>query len=104
MDLAELQKKLLAVARENRPAATVPYAFEKRVLALVASLHPADVWEQLARGLWRAVAPCVAVMVLLCAWSLFHPLPSSAGNDLTVEFDRMVLAAADQEQNTESGW
>lgn len=104
MDVAELEKKLLAAARANCPAATVPYAFEKRVLALVTSLHPGGVWEQLARGLWQAVAPCVAIMVLLCAWSLFHPLPEPSGNDLTVDFDRMVLAAADQEQNVESGW
>ena len=104
MDLAALQKKLIAVARANRPAATVPYAFEQRVLAHLAAPRPADAWEQLARGLWRAVAPCAAIMILLFAWSFFEPAPGPSGSDLTAEFDRLVLAAADQDQNPDSGW
>ena len=104
MDVVTLQKKLLAVSRKNRPAETVPYAFEKRVMAHLASPRPVDTWEQLARGLWRAVTPCVAIMVLFFAWSLFEPLPGPAVNDLTADFDRIVLAAADQEQNPDSGW
>ena len=37
MNLAELQKKLIAAARANAPGDHVPYAFEKRVMALLAS-------------------------------------------------------------------
>ena len=37
MNLAELQKKLIAAARANPPGDGVPYAFEKRVMALLAA-------------------------------------------------------------------
>ena len=37
MNLAELQKKLIAAARADVPGDQVPYAFEKRVMALLAS-------------------------------------------------------------------
>ena len=37
MNIAELQKKLLAAARANPPGDRVPYAFEKRVMALLAA-------------------------------------------------------------------
>ena len=37
MNLAELQRKLIAAARANAPGDGVPYAFEKRVMALLAS-------------------------------------------------------------------
>jgi hypothetical protein len=104
MDLLALQKKLLEAGRADRPRDHVPYAFEKRVLAHLASLRPADIWEELARGLWRAAAPCIAIMILLCAWSLFAPAGISPAGDLSAEFDRLVLAAADQEQSPDSSW
>jgi len=37
MNLVELQKKLIAAARANAPADNVPYAFEKRITALLGS-------------------------------------------------------------------
>jgi hypothetical protein len=37
MNIAELKKKLIAAARANVPGDQVPYAFEKRVSALLAS-------------------------------------------------------------------
>ena len=35
MNLVELQKKLLAAARTDVPGDQVPYAFEKRIMALI---------------------------------------------------------------------
>ena len=65
MNLAELQKKLIAAARLNPPDDRVPYAFEKRIMALIAARTGADRWVFWTRGLWRAAASCVAVAVVL---------------------------------------
>ncbi len=42
MNLAELERKLIAAARANSPSERVPYAFEKRILALIASRPALD--------------------------------------------------------------
>ena len=76
MNLDELHKKLLAAARANPPSDHVPYAFEKRIAALLTSrpaLDPLTLW---ARALWRAAAPCAAIMLVLGVWSFI-------GNDAT---------------------
>jgi hypothetical protein len=54
--------------------------------------------------LWRAAAPCVAIMLLLGAWSLFTPQKSASANDLSQELEKTLLAAVDQEQSTDSIW
>jgi hypothetical protein len=99
MDLDTLQRKLLAAARANPPDDRVPYAFEKRIVSLASSRPPADFRHELARGLWRAAASCVGIMVLLCAWSLFEPFgfDSSAANELSPDLESTVLAAAGHE-------
>ena len=58
MNLAELERKLIAAARANPPGDQVPYAFEKRILAHLATRPVADGWELWARALWRAAALC----------------------------------------------
>jgi hypothetical protein len=96
MNLAELQKKLTAAARLQPPDERVPYAFEKRVTALLASRGLADRWAVWSRGLWRAAISCVAVAVLLGALSWFMPESSDSGNDLSQDFENTLLASADQ--------
>ncbi len=97
MNLGELQRKLLAAARSHPPGEQVPYAFEKRVMARLRSAPVPDLWEQWAGALWRAAAPCVAIMVLLSAWSFFAPA-SPPASDLSQDLENTILAAADQEQ------
>ena len=53
MNLVDLQKKLLAAARTDAPGDHVPYAFEKRVTALLVSRVAADNVNLWVRGLWR---------------------------------------------------
>ena len=65
MNLAELERKLIAAARANPPSDRVPYAFEKRILARLAARPTLDRWELWGRALWRAAAPCIAIMLLL---------------------------------------
>ena len=104
MNLAELQKKLIAAARANVPGDHVPYAFEKRVTALLASRvapRNMDLW---VRGFWRAAVSCVAVALLCGAWAVFTPAitpANTAGStDLSQDFENTLLASIDQGDQT----
>jgi hypothetical protein len=97
VNIAELQKKLLAAARANVLDDRVPYAFEKRVMALLASRPVADRWVLWTRGLWQAAAAsCVAVAFLLGAWAFFNSTASSNSADLAQNFENTLLASVDQ--------
>ena len=95
MNIAELQRKLIAAARIPQDGSDrVPYAFEKRVLALLASRPIADELALWARGLWRAAASCAAIAVLLGAWMCLSPASNSG--DLSQNFETTLLASVDQ--------
>ena len=104
MNLAELQRKLIAAARANPPSDRVPYAFEKRIMALLAARPVADGWALWARALWRAAAPCAAIMLALGAWSWLAPLDGPSANDLSQELEQTLLAAVEQDQPADSTW
>ena len=104
MNLAELERKLMAAARANPPSDRVPYAFEKRIMARLAARPVSDGWELWGRALWRAAAPCVAIMLLLGAWSLFTPQASVPATDLSQDLEQTLLAAVDQDQPAYSAW
>ena len=101
MNTEELRKKLLAAARANPPGDHVPLAFEKRILANLAAKPAADFAALWARALWRAAVPCVAVTVLLGAFSF---MPTSTTTNLTNEedlsqaFEETLLASSDQQE------
>ena len=82
----------------------MPYAFEKRIMARLAARPVVDDWALWARALWRAAAPCVAIMLLLGAWSFFTPQSSAPASDLSQELEKTLLAAVDQDQTTDSTW
>jgi hypothetical protein len=98
MNLAKLEQKLGAAARANPPSDRVPYAFEKRIMARLAARPVVDDWALWARALWRAAAPCAAIMLLLGAWSFFAPPRNAPANDLSQQLEQTLLAAVDQEQ------
>ncbi len=101
MKLLELQRKLIAAARANPPGDRVPYAFEKRIMAQLKSCPALDVWALWARALWRAAAPCIAIMLLMSAWTYFnYSASASTGNDLSQDFENTVLAAVYQDNNS----
>jgi hypothetical protein len=99
MNPVELQKKLIAVARLQAPDDRVPYAFEKRIMALIAARAVADKWVFWTRGLWRAAIPCAAVALIFCVVSLFVPAAADNGNDLSQDFENTLLASVDQPDN-----
>jgi|SRR3954462_13242178 hypothetical protein len=109
LNLTDLNRKLIAAARSNQPSDHVPYAFEKRILARLQRPVKLDHWALWSRALWRAVAPCVAVMLLFSAWAAFAPVthaPATHGtsSDLSQDLENTLLAATDSEQPAESLW
>jgi hypothetical protein len=99
MNLVELQKKLTNAARLQPADERVPYAFEKRIMAVLAARsagNPAVFW---ARGLWRAAISCVILAVLLGAISLMSPASSRDNQDLSQDFENTLLASVDQGEN-----
>jgi hypothetical protein len=98
MNLDELHAKLIAAARAQAPSQRVPFAFEKRITALLGSRPVTDLSALWARALWRGAVPCVALMLLLSAWSLLSPATNPPATDLSQELDNTVLAAAVPEQ------
>ncbi len=95
MNVAALYQKLIASARLHPPSTAVPYAFEKRVMARLALVPVADWWSFWARALWRAAAPCVAIMVLLSAWTIYEHTGNQAQETSSVDLESTVLAAID---------
>lgn len=100
MNLAELQKKLIAAARLQKPEDRVPYAFEKRIMAHInsraANQHWATAWTH---SLWRAAVSCVVVAMLFGVWTVVEPAGSSAADDLSLDFQNTLLASVDQGDN-----
>lgn len=94
MNVTELQKKLIAAARANTPEDRVPYAFEKRIMALIPAVTPTDGLGLWVRGLWQAAVSCAVVALLCGAWAFFNP--SSGGDDLSQNFENTLLASVDQ--------
>lgn len=104
MNLAKLERKLIAAGRAHPPSERVPYAFEKRVMAYITAGSVPDVWAVWGRALWRAAAPCVAVTLLMSAWSYFAPSGNSPAGDLSQEIEHTVLAVVDQDPPLDTTW
>lgn len=92
MDLDRLQQRLFAEARSVPPGDGVPYAFEKRVMARLASAPTTDPWLLWGRALWRSAAVCVSLSLLLSVWSVW---PAAESEPVTLE--STVFAAAEEE-------
>jgi hypothetical protein len=73
-------------------------------MARLAARPVVDDWALWGRALWRAAAPCVAIMVLLGAWSFFDLQGSTQANDLSQQLEQTLLAAVDQDQTADSTW
>ncbi len=104
MNLAELQRKLATAARLQPADDRVPYAFEKRIQALIAARAVPDLLVAWSRGLWRAAISCVLLAVVMGVISLLAPSVASPDNnmnnqDLSQAFENTMLASADQGEN-----
>jgi hypothetical protein len=90
-------EEFVKIAREIPRDERVPYAFEKRVMAHLASAAVPDALSLWTRALWRAVAPCFGIMLIAAAVS-FASHDQSAGataNDNDLDLDSAVLTPSD---------
>ena len=97
MNLAELQKKLIAAAHANVPTDHVPYAFEKRITALLQSRVAPQNLDLWVHGLWRAAVSCVAIAFVCGTYALFTPTTTTVvtSDDLSLNFENTMLASVD---------
>src|SRR5450432_2212713 len=100
MNLAGLQKKLIVAARMEVLDDRVPYAFEKRVTALLVSRVAPQNLDLWVRGLWRAAMSSVAVALACGAWVFFTPATATTADDLSQNFETTLLASVDQSDQT----
>src|SRR5258706_14147885 len=94
LNLAKLNRNLIAAARANPPSDQEPYAFEKRIIARLKAPVALDDWALWSRALWRAAAPCVAIMLPLTAWSVFAPAGRASATDWSQDFENSLPASA----------
>jgi hypothetical protein len=91
MNWEALREKLLEAARRNPPSSRVPYAFEKRVMASLASpARRLDDWPAVTRALWWAAGACSAVAVFMSVWTV---LPRSSAENFTDDLEQSILAS-----------
>jgi hypothetical protein len=95
MNYETLQTKLISAAKANPPSESVPYCFEKRVMATLRSQSPVTIWALWAQPLWRAALSCVAITMLCGIWSMAN-LSSSDSSDLSQDFESAVYAGLTQ--------
>jgi hypothetical protein len=93
MNLDKLQTKLLAAAKEAPARDTVPYAFEKRIMARLRAIPRPDPVSWWNRMLWRASVPCILVMLSVSLWALLAP-DSTAADNLGTELEDAVFDPA----------
>ena len=89
MNINQLEKQLIAAARRLPPNDQVPYAFEKRVMAALSAAEALDPWALWSHLLWRAAAPCVAIMLVISIWSVAS---NSSNSNLATALERAVWA------------
>ncbi|HUB87776.1 MAG TPA: hypothetical protein VMB22_07775 [Verrucomicrobiae bacterium] len=102
MNLAELHKKLIAAARTQVLDGHVPYAFEKRVTALLASRVAPEKLDFWVRDLWRAAVSCVGIAVLCGVFTILSPaVTNNTDNDLSQTLDNTLLASINQSDQSQ---
>ena len=95
MNLAQLERTLLAAAKTVPPGDHVPYAFERRVLARLRRGPATDQLVWWARSLWRAAAPGVAVTVLLALWVAGSGTASDPDRSVNADIETALFAVID---------
>jgi len=93
MNLDNLHNKLIAAARAAQPSNRVPYAFEKRIMARLASAAQIDLLGVWSNALWRAAVSCVVIMLLSGAWSFWSEHRQNKVN-FSQELETAVFASA----------
>jgi len=101
MDLKQLEQKLIRAARQHAPPDDVPAGFERRVAAHLRSRVVPDLFSLWSQALWRAAAPCTAIMLCLGAWSWYSQANATPATDWSQDFDTLVLAGIDLDSSND---
>jgi hypothetical protein len=88
----ELTIRVMAAARAFPPADSVPYAFEKRVMANLRDQPGTDLGTLWTRMLWRAAVPCVAIMLMVSVWTYLIQNSTGNPNTFATELENVVFA------------
>lgn len=74
-------------------------------MARLSALSLPDPLALWGRALWKAAAPCVAIMVIVGVWSLVTPsaTPSSEVN-LSAELEQAVYASLESQVGVSVNW
>jgi hypothetical protein len=86
-------EEFVKLAREIPRDERTPFAFEKRIMAHITMGTAPDALSLWSRALWRAVAPCLGIMLVVAAISFTHTNETSA--DAELDLDSAVLAPPD---------
>ena len=92
MDFEKLRQKLIRVARIHPPSEAVPYAFVQRIMARLEVTPSNDSWTIWGQVLWRATAPCLAIMCATTLWAAVSGDLLGTTGTLAAELDDTVLA------------
>jgi hypothetical protein len=99
LETRSADEQFLRFARNLPANEHVPYAFEKRIMAHLREWLSPDPLTLWSRMLWRAVAPCLGVMILAVLFSANTPADMSVGQTSgeleTVDFETVMLASFD---------
>ena len=86
-------EEFVKLAREVPRDERVPYAFEKRIMAYLAQTPAPDFLAMWTHALWRAVVPCVGIMLIVAAISFTQT--DDSNTDLETELDNAVMTPPD---------
>ena len=99
LETRSADERFLRFARNLPANEHVPYAFEKRIMARLRELLTPDPLIHWSRMLWRAVAPCLGVMLLAVLFSAGEPSDTSTvqtvGQLESADFETVMLASFD---------
>jgi hypothetical protein len=95
MNLEHLRTKLISAARHKAVDESVPYLFENRFMARIASKPAEDPWRVWGNALWKGAAACAA-LTALCIGLTFWTSDDNSGDP----FENVLLAGADQLTDT----
>jgi hypothetical protein len=98
----DMYERLFRAARRIREDDTVPYAFEKRIMAHITPVESMDSGSFWALGLWKASVPCLALMLCTTLWASMNGSAGQPGEEALV--NELQLTMIQPLQSLEETW
>src|SRR5688572_16143125 len=84
-------EEFISLARSLPQDERTPYAFEHRIMARLQRL-PSDGFAEWTHALWRAMAPCVGIMLLVAMVSLAAMAGDPVATEADADLESIVFA------------